>query len=82
MFCLLRNKASSEDNFRIEGKFLVTDVSQYFYLTRRFACLVSPITNKAVKRTLDDFPKLLKTIFKEDDYTKGFSSDNENNLDS
>ena len=36
----------------------------------------------AVERTLDDFAKLLKTIFEEDDDPKGISSDNESNLDS
>ena len=35
-----------------------------------------------VKRTLDDFAKLLKTIFEEDDDLKGILSDNESNLDS
>ena len=30
-----------------------------------------------VERTLDDFAKLLKTIFDEDDDPKGISSDNE-----
>ena len=33
-------------------------------------------------RTLDDFAKLLKTRFEEDDDPKGISSDNERNLDS
>ena len=32
--------------------------------------------------TLDDFAKLLKTSFEEDDDPKGISSDNESNLDS
>ena len=36
----------------------------------------------AVKRTLDDFANLLKTIYEEDDDPKGISSDNESNLDS
>ena len=36
----------------------------------------------AVERTLDDFAKLLKTIFEEDDDLKGISSDNKSNLDS
>ena len=36
----------------------------------------------AVERTLDDFAKLLKTSFEEDDDLKGISSDNESNLDS
>ena len=36
----------------------------------------------AVERTLDDFAKLLKTIFEEDDNPKGISSDNKGNLDS
>ena len=36
----------------------------------------------AVERTLDDFVKLLKTIFEEDDDPKCISSDNESNLDS
>ena len=31
---------------------------------------------------LDDFAKLLKTLFDEDDDPKGISSDNESNLDS
>ena len=35
-----------------------------------------------VKRTLDDFAKLLRTIFDEDDDLKGISSDNKSNLDS
>ena len=35
-----------------------------------------------MERTLDDFAKLLETIFKEQDDPKGFSSDNESNLDS
>ena len=35
-----------------------------------------------IKRTLDDFAKLLRTIFDEDDDTKGISSDNKSNLDS
>ena len=35
-----------------------------------------------VKRTLDDFAKLLRTIFDEDDDPKGISSDNKSNLDS
>ena len=35
-----------------------------------------------VKRTLDDFAKLLRTIFDEDDDPKGISSDNKGNLDS
>ena len=35
-----------------------------------------------VKRTLDDFAKLLWTIFDEDDDPKGISSDNKSNLDS
>ena len=34
------------------------------------------------ERTLDDFAKLLKTIFEEDDDPTGISSDNESNLDS
>ena len=33
-----------------------------------------------VKRTLDDFAKLLRTIFDEDDDPKGISSDNKSNL--
>ena len=36
----------------------------------------------AIEGTLDDFAKLLKTIFEEDDDPKGISSDNESNLDS
>ena len=36
----------------------------------------------AVERTLDDFAKLLKTIFEEDDDLKGISSDNKSNLES
>ena len=32
--------------------------------------------------TLDDFAKLLKTIFEEDNDLKGISSDNKSNLDS
>ena len=36
----------------------------------------------AIEQTLDDFAKLLKTIFEEDDDPKGISSDNESNLDS
>ena len=36
----------------------------------------------AVERTLDDFAKLLKRIFEEDDDPKGISSDNESNLHS
>ena len=35
-----------------------------------------------VEQTLDDFAKLLKTIFEEDDDPKDISSDNESNLDS
>ena len=35
-----------------------------------------------VKRTLDDFAKLLRTIFDEDDDPKGISSDNKSILDS
>ena len=35
-----------------------------------------------VELTLDDFAKLLKTIFEKDDDPKGISSDNESNLDS
>ena len=35
-----------------------------------------------VERTLDDFVKLLKTVFDEDDDPKGISNDNESNLDS
>ena len=35
-----------------------------------------------VKRTLDDFAKLLRTNFDEDDDPKGTSSDNKSNLDS
>ena len=35
-----------------------------------------------VERTLDEFAKLLKTIFEEDDDPKGISSDNESNWDS
>ena len=35
-----------------------------------------------VERTLDDFAKLLKTIFEEDDDSKDILSDNEGNLDS
>ena len=35
-----------------------------------------------VERTLDDFAKLLRTIFDEDDDPKGISSDNKSNLDS
>ena len=35
-----------------------------------------------VERTLDDFSKLLKTIFEEDDDPKGIWSDNKSNLDS
>ena len=35
-----------------------------------------------VERTFDDFEKLLKTIFEEDDDPKGILSDNESNLDS
>ena len=37
---------------------------------------------ESVERTFDDFAKLLKTIFEEDDDPKGISSDNESNLDS
>ena len=33
-------------------------------------------------RTLDDFAKLLRTIFDEDDDPKGISSDKKSNLDS
>ena len=36
----------------------------------------------AVERTLDDFAKLLKTIFEENDDLKGILSDNKSNLDS
>ena len=36
----------------------------------------------SVARTLDDFAKLLKTIFEEDDDLKGISSDNKSNFDS
>ena len=36
----------------------------------------------AVERTLDDFAKLLKTIFEEDNDLKGILSDNKSNLDS
>ena len=35
-----------------------------------------------VELTLDNFAKLLKTIFDEEDDPKGISSDNESNLDS
>ena len=35
-----------------------------------------------VEPTLDDFAKLLKTTFEEDDDSKGISNDNESNLDS
>ena len=35
-----------------------------------------------VKRTLDDFAKLLRTNFDEDDDPKGISSDSKSNLDS
>ena len=35
-----------------------------------------------VEWTLDDFAKLLKIIFEEDDDPKGISNDNESNLDS
>ena len=35
-----------------------------------------------VERTLDDFAKLLKTIFEEEDDPEGISSNNESNLDS
>ena len=35
-----------------------------------------------VEQTLDDFAKLLKTIFEEDDDPEDISSDNESNLDS
>ena len=35
-----------------------------------------------IERTLDDFAKLLKTIFEEGNDSKGISSDNESNLDS
>ena len=35
-----------------------------------------------VERTLDDFAKLLGTIFHEDDDPKGISSDNKSYLDS
>ena len=35
-----------------------------------------------VERTLDDFAKLLRTNFDDDDDLKGISSDNESNLDS
>ena len=41
-----------------------------------------PIWRTGVEQTLDDFAKLLKTIFEEDDDPKGISSDNESNLDS
>ena len=34
------------------------------------------------ERTLDEFAKLLRTIFDEDDDAKGISSDNKSNLDS
>ena len=34
------------------------------------------------ERTLDNFEKLLKTIFEEDDDPKGISSDNKSTLDS
>ena len=37
---------------------------------------------ETVERTLDDFAKLLRTIFDEDDDQKGISSDNKSNLDS
>ena len=36
----------------------------------------------AVERTLDDFAKLPKTIFEEDNDLKGILSDNKSNLDS
>ena len=35
-----------------------------------------------VQRTLNDFAKLLETVFEEEDDPKGMSSDNESNLDS
>ena len=35
-----------------------------------------------VKRILDDFAKLLRTMFDEDDDPKGISSNNKSNLDS
>ena len=35
-----------------------------------------------VERTLDDFAKLLRTNFDDDDDLKGISSDNKSNLDS
>ena len=35
-----------------------------------------------VERTLDDFAKILRTIFDKDDDPKGISSDNKSNLDS
>ena len=36
----------------------------------------------AVERSFDDFAKLLKTIFEEDNDLKGILSDNKSNLDS
>ena len=43
---------------------------------------MSTIWRITVKRTLDDFAKLLRTIFDVDDDPKGISSDNKSNLDS
>ena len=39
-------------------------------------------TADTVERTFNDFAKLLRTVFKEDDDPKGISSDNESNLES
>ena len=49
-----------------------------------FSMSINILHNMAdtVERTLDDFSKLLKTIFEEDDDPKVISSDNESNLDS
>ena len=54
------------------------------YMTYFSMSIILILHNMAdtVERTLDDFAKLLKTIFEEDDEPKGISSDNKGNLDS
>ena len=53
-----------------------------YFLIPIIFCTICHNMADTVKQTLDDFAKLLRTIFDEDDDPKGISSDNKSNLDS
>ena len=54
----------------------------YFLIPIIFCTICLHFMADTVKRILDDFAKLLRTMFDEDDDPKGISSNNKSNLDS